>query len=175
MSAKATQKRRHLKQTATVHFKGFNELSPESYQPREGIHGIAHDGGERDAGTRAPEALGSTPWRLTEPERRSLYASSCRVRHVNFKISSSACPQAPLRGQESKMRQSASAQAMSSTAQSANDGALWSMVHQVVRGRRLQLQRCHHCDDHRPQIRYVLVVDRDPCATTSAACSTSAA
>ena len=65
--AKTTRKRRNLRQTATMHLKCLNEVSPENYQAREGIHGIACDGGKRDAGTRAPEALSGTPWRLAEP------------------------------------------------------------------------------------------------------------
>ena len=59
--AKTTRGRRNLRQRATVFLKRLNEVSPESYQAREGIHGIACNGGKRDAGTHAPEALSGTP------------------------------------------------------------------------------------------------------------------
>ena len=43
-----------------MNLKRLNEVSPDSYQACEGIHGIACDGGKRDAGTHAPEALSGT-------------------------------------------------------------------------------------------------------------------
>jgi hypothetical protein len=102
-SAKTTREALHLRQKCHIGSeRGETRLQMKLSSTRWRARQLMQSGAKR---SRHDGNVGlETLTKLTcGAQRRSLCASSCRLRHGFLQISSLACPQAPLRGQESKI------------------------------------------------------------------------